>query len=369
MSYRCEPAFAHDRTPKVGVLLVNLGTPDAPTPSALRRYLGEFLADPRVIEIPSFAWRPLLHGVVLRTRPAKSAARYAKIWTKDGSPLAVHTNKQKVLLSGHLGQQLKSLGLPADAVVVEQAMRYGMPSIGAALDRLRAAHCERILVVPLYPQYAASTTGSVFDAVGGHLAHARRVPGLRFVDTYHADAGYIAALAAVINDYWMRHGQPEHLVLSFHGVPRRSLTRGDPYHCYCQATARLLARELGLEAAQWTLAFQSRFGRGRWLEPYTATALAKLGKARLRRVDVFAPGFVADCLETLEELAIDGKRSYQAAGGGDYDVIPCLNEHPRWIAALADLVLANLSGWLAPPRGPDERAATMLRARAQGAAA
>jgi len=369
MAYRPEPAFAHDRTAKVGVLLVNLGTPDAPTPSAVRRYLGEFLADPRVIEIPSLAWRPLLHGVVLRTRPAKSAARYARIWTPDGSPLAVHANKQKVLLSGYLGQRLKSLGLAADGIVVEQAMRYGTPSIGSALERLRGAHCERILVVPLYPQYAASTTGSAIDAVGAHLARARRIPGLRFIDTFHDDPGYIAALAAVVNDYWTRHGQPEHLVLSFHGVPRRSLARGDPYHCYCQATARLLVRELGLEAAQWTLAFQSRFGRGRWLEPYTADVLTKLGKARLRRVDVFAPGFVADCLETLEELAIEGKRIYQAAGGGEYDVLPCLNEHPRWIAALADLVLANLSGWLRQPPGAAEREATLLRARAQGAAA
>jgi len=369
MAYRPEPAFAHDRTAKVGVLLVNLGTPDAPTASAVRRYLGEFLADPRVIEIPSLAWRPLLHGVVLRTRPAKSAARYARIWTPDGSPLAVHANKQKVLLSGYLGQRLKSLGLAADGIVVEQAMRYGTPSIGSALERLRGAHCERILVVPLYPQYAASTTGSAIDAVGAHLARARRIPGLRFIDTFHDDPGYIAALAAVVNDYWTRHGQPEHLVLSFHGVPRRSLARGDPYHCYCQATARLLVRELGLEAAQWTLAFQSRFGRGRWLESYTADVLTKLGKARLRRVDVFAPGFVADCLETLEELAIEGKRIYQAAGGGEYDVLPCLNEHPRWIAALADLVLANLSGWLRQPPGAAEREATLLRARAQGAAA
>ena len=369
MSYRPEPAFAHDRTPKVGVLLVNLGTPDAPTTPAVRRYLAEFLADPRVVEIPALAWRPLLHGVVLRTRPAKSAERYAAIWTKDGSPLAVHTNKQKVLLSGYLGQRLKALGIAADNIVVEYAMRYGAPAIGPAIERLRGAGCERILVIPLYPQYAASTTGSVVDAVAAHLARTRRVPGLRIVDTFHDDAGYIAALAAVVNDYWTKHGQPEHLLLSFHGLPRRSLTRGDPYHCYCQATARLLVRELGLESKQWTLAFQSRFGRGRWLEPYTAATLERLGKAKLRRLDVFAPGFVADCLETLEELAIDGKRIYRAAGGGDYDVIPCLDEHPRWIAALADIAFANLQGWLAPAPSLAEREATLARAKAQGAAA
>jgi ferrochelatase len=367
MAYRPEPPFAHDRAAKVGVLIVNLGTPEAPTPAAVRRYLGEFLTDPRVIEIPSFAWRPLLHGVVLRVRPAKSAARYERIWTKDGSPLAIHTHKQKVLLSGSLGQRMKAQGFDAEGVVVEHAMRYGLPSIGEGIDRLRAAACERILVVPLYPQYSASTTGSVVDAVGAHVATLRRVPGLRVIDTYHDDPGYIAALAALVNEYWMRHGRPEHLVLSFHGLPRRALARGDPYHCYCQVTARLLARELGVEPAQCTIAFQSRFGRGRWLEPATADVLAKLGRQRLRRVDVFAPGFVADCLETLEELAIEGKRTYQAAGGGDCDVLPCLNEHPRFIAALTDLVMANLQGWLAAPPDAAAREATKLRARALGA--
>ncbi|HET9670595.1 MAG TPA: ferrochelatase [Casimicrobiaceae bacterium] len=369
MSYRPEPPFAHDRVAKVGVLIVNLGTPEAPTPAAVRAYLGEFLTDPRVVEIPSFAWRPLLHGVVLRVRPAKSAARYELIWTKDGSPLAIHTRKQKVLLSGALGQRMKAQGFDAEGVVVDQAMRYGRPSIGDGIDRLRAAACERILVVPLYPQYSASTTGSVVDAVGTHLATLRRVPGLRIIDTYHDDPGYVGALAAHVNEYWMRHGRPEHLVLSFHGLPRRALARGDPYHCYCQATARLLARELGVEPSQWTIAFQSRFGRGRWLEPATANVLAKLGGQRLRRVDVFAPGFVADCLETLEELAIEGKRTYQAAGGGDYHVLPCLNEHPRFIAALTDLVMANLHGWLAPRPDAAAREATKLRARALGASA
>ena len=366
---RREPPFAHDRIPRVGVLIVNLGTPQAPTPAAVRTYLAQFLTDPRVVEIPQVAWRPILHGLVLRTRPAKSAARYAAIWTKDGSPLAIHTNKQRVLLSGALGQRLKSIGLPADHVVVEHAMRYGSPAIGAALDRLSGAGCERILVLPLYPQYSASTTASVFDAVSAHLARVRRVPGLRVVDTFHRDPGYLAALAAVVNDYWTKHGRPEHLVLSFHGLPRRALARGDPYHCFCQASARLLARELGLETSQWTIAFQSRFGRGRWLEPQTQAVLSKLGAARARRVDVFAPGFVADCLETLEELAIEGRRIFQAAGGQDYEVIPCLNEHPRWIAALTDLAFANLQGWLEPPPGRDEREQTALRARALGASA
>ncbi len=367
MSYRPEPGFAHDRIARLGVLIVNLGTPAAATPTAVRRYLAEFLTDRRVVEIPPVAWRPLLHGVVLRTRPAKSAARYAAIWTKDGSPLAVHTQKQRVLLAGYLGQRLKTLGLPADHAQVEHAMRYGEPSVGAGLDRLRAGGCDRILVIPLYPQYAASTTGSVGDAVARWLVDVRRVPGVRIVDTFHDDPGYIQALAAAINDYWMRHARPEHLVLSFHGVPRRTLDQGDPYHCFCHATARLLARELGLEASQWTIAFQSRFGRGRWLTPYTSSTLVELGRRKLRRVDVFAPGFVSDCLETLEELGIEGRSEFQSAGGGEYHVIPCLNEHPRWINALADLALANLGGWLQPPRSRDEREASQLRAKALGA--
>ena len=227
--YRAEPPFAHDRVPKIGVLLVNLGTPDAATPVAVRRYLAEFLSDPRVVEIPRLAWTPLLHGVVLRTRPSRSAAKYAAIWTNDGSPLLVHSTKQKVLLSGYLGQRIKNEGLPSDLCAVELGMRYGQPSIAAAFGKLRAANCEKILVLPLYPQYAAGTTASAFDAVSAYFGAMRRVPALRFVDTFHDDAGYIRALARSVNDYWQKQGRPDRLVLSFHGVPRRSLTAGDPY--------------------------------------------------------------------------------------------------------------------------------------------
>lgn len=367
MRYATEPPFAHDRMPKLGVLLINLGTPQAPTRAAVRRYLAEFLSDPRVVEIPALAWRALLHGVVLRTRPAKSAARYAAIWHKDGSPLLVHSQRQKVLLLGYIGQRLKKAGLPSDLCAVELGMRYGTPTIGAALDKLRAASCERILVLPLYPQYAASTTGSAFDAVARHLARARRVPGVRFLDAFHDDPGYIQALARNLNDDWIRNGRPEHLVLSFHGLPQRSLRLGDPYHCHCQATARLLARELGLEATQWTLAFQSRFGRAQWLEPHTAEIIRGLGRRKLRRVDVYCPGFVADCLETLEEIGIKGRKVFVAAGGGELRVVPCLNEHPAWIAALAEIALRELAGWLAPPPDDAARETTRLRARALGA--
>jgi len=367
MRYLDEPSFTHDRMAKVGVLLVNLGTPDAPTSAAVRRFLAEFLTDPRVVEIPSIAWRPVLHGVVLRTRPSKSAARYAAIWHKDGSPLLVHSQRQKVLLMGYLGQRLKKAGLPADLCPVELGMRYGDPPIADAFERLRAAQCERVLVLPLYPQYAASTTGSAMDAIGAHLSRVRRVPGVRFVDGFHDDPGYVQALARNLNDDWVKHGRPDHLVLSFHGLPRRTLKLGDPYHCHCQGTARLLAREAGLEKGRWTLAFQSRFGRAQWLEPYTVDVLRALARKGAGRVDVYCPGFATDCLETLEEIGIEGKRVFLAAGGKELRVVPCLNEHPAWIAALADIALRHLGGWLAPYPGPEAREATQLRARALGA--
>jgi protoporphyrin/coproporphyrin ferrochelatase len=367
MAHAPEAPFAHDRVPRIGILLVNLGTPDAPTPSAVRRYLAQFLIDPRVIEIPPAVWIPILYGIVLVTRPAESARKYHAIWTKDGSPLLVHSIKQKTLLQGYLGQRLKTAGFPSDLCPVEIGMRYGKPSVGEALDRLRAANCEKILVMPLYPQYAASTTASALDAVATHLSHVRRVPGLRFVETFHADPAYIKALAKTVNDYWVKHGHPDRLVLSFHGLPRRTLDRGDPYHCLCQVTARLLAQELGLTPAQWSLAFQSRFGKAAWLTPYTTATLKALGREGVGRVDVFCPGFVADCLETLEEIGIEGRATFVAAGGREFHAIPCLNEQPIWIAALADLVFRNLHGWLAQAPDAQSRETTQLRAKTMGA--
>jgi len=369
MAHAAEPPFAHDRLPRVGVLLVNLGTPDQATPSAVRRYLAQFLSDPRVIEIPPWLWKPILYGVILLVRPAASARKYAAIWTKDGSPLLVHSVKQRSLLLGYLGQRLKSAGFPADQCPVELGMRYGNPSVGAALDRLRAANCERILVVPLYPQYAASKTASAFDAVADHLRHIRRIPGLRLVDTFHADPAYIKALAQNVNDFWVKHGRPDRLLMSFHGLPQRTLDRGDPYHCLCLVTGRLLAQELGLDSGQWTLAFQSRFGRAQWLKPYTSEVLKTLGREGVGRVDVFCPGFVADCLETLEEIGIEARATFLQAGGKEFNTIPCLNEHPQWIAALANLVFRELEGWMAESPGAATREATQLRAKALGASA
>jgi ferrochelatase len=368
MAHAKEPPFTHDRTPRIGVLLINLGTPAAPTPPAVRRYLRQFLSDPRVVEIARWAWLPILHAGVLRVRPARSARRYAKIWTKDGSPLLVHSQRQRTLLLGYLGQRLKTAGFPADLCPVELGMRYGQPSVGAALDKLRASHCEKILVLPAYPQYSASTTASALDAVAAHLQHVRRLPALRFVETFHADTGYIKALAQVVNDYWKKHGRPDKLVVSFHGVPRRTLELGDPYHCFCHVTGRLLARELGLGAEQWTLTFQSRFGRAQWLAPYTSEVLAALGKEGVSRVDVVCPGFVADCLETLEEIGIVGRATFMSAGGKEFHTIPCLNEHPLWIAALADIAFRNLAGWVAQPPDVDARELTQVRAKALGAA-
>jgi ferrochelatase len=364
--------YAHDPTPeraeRIGILLINLGTPDAPTAGAVRRYLAQFLADPRVVELPAVAWRPILHGVVLRVRPAQSAAKYAKIWHEDGSPLLVHSQRQKVLLQGYLGQRLKADGLPADLCAIEIGMRYGNPSIAAALSRLRQAGCVRILALPLYPQYAGGTTGSAFDDVARALAGMRRVPALRFVDGFHADPGYVHALARNLNDDWMREGRPDHLVVSFHGLPVRTIERGDPYQAQCRDTAALLAREAGLEDGQWTLAFQSRFGRARWLEPYTAAVLRDLGKRGVGRVDVYCPGFVSDCLETLEEIGIEGRKTFVDAGGRVLRAVPCLNEHPAWIGALADLARRELSGWLPAAPGAGVRAADRHRRTAPGIA-
>jgi len=364
-----EPAFSHDKATRLGVLLLNLGTPDAPTTSAVRRFLSEFLSDPRVVEIPRVAWVALLHGVILRVRPARSAQRYAAVWTKDGSPLLVHSQRQRALLLGYLGQRLKALGLPSDYVQVELGMCYGEPSTAEALQRLRAGGCDRVLVLPLYPQYAASTTAAALDRVFAAMRRMRRMPALRVVDSYYDDAGYIAALVQSINEYWVKHGRPDKLVLSFHGVPRQTLDRGDPYHCHCQKTGRLVALELGLKPEQFAVTFQSRFGRGEWLKPYTEPTLVALAREGLRRVDVACPGFAADCLETLEEIALEAKTAFLNAGGREFHAIPCLNEHPAWIAALADLALKNLGGWLDSPPDAAARELTQTRAKSLGAAA
>lgn len=335
-----EPPYRHGTLAKTAVLLVNLGTPAAPTVAAVRRYLREFLSDPRVIEMPRALWRPILHGIILRTRPRRSAARYAAIWTPDGSPLMVYTERQAQLLQGLLGERLR---IP---LAVAYAMRYGEPSIDAGLARLKAAGCARLLVLPLYPQYAASTTAGALDRVFAVLQRWRNVPELRAVKHFHDHPAYIRALGDAAREYWRRNGRPDQLLMSFHGVPRFMLDRGDPYHCECQKTARLLAQELQLAEGAWQTAFQSRFGRAKWLQPYTATVLAELARKDARRVDVICPGFVSDCLETLEEIGIEGKAIFLGAGGKEFHLIPCLNDRPGWIEALAEVARDHLGGWV-----------------------
>ena len=347
MVYQTEPAFAHGTPSRTGILLINLGTPEAPTTEAVRPYLKEFLGDPRVVEIPRAIWWLILNGIILNTRPKKTAAKYATIWMPEGSPLRVHTEKQAVLLQGYLGERTKA------PFVVDYAMRYGNPSIASVLHKLKEQNCQRILVVPMYPQYAASSTGTAFDGVYREMLKIRNTPGLRTIRNFHDHSGYIKALANNINDYWMKNGRPEKLVMSFHGLPQFSLDKGDPYHCECHKTGRMLAQELGLKSGQYFLSFQSRFGKAEWLKPYTTTTLKELGKKKTQRVDVVCPGFVADCLETLEEIAMEGKEDFLQAGGGEYHYIPCLNERSDWMHALTDLVMENLHGWLVEPNASE----------------
>lgn len=323
---------------RVGVLLVNLGTPEAPTAPAVRRYLAEFLADRRVVEIPPIAWRPILHGIVLRTRPAKSARKYQSVWLPEGSPLAVWTAKQATLLRGYLGQR----GMPH---AVAHAMRYGEPAVAGTLDALVAARVDRVLVVPLYPQYAASTTASVVDAVMAWAARTRDLPELRFVKDWHVDAGYVTALARQLEAHWLKEGRPDRLVLSYHGLPQRSVDKGDPYQAQCLATSRALEARLKLREGFVVTTFQSRFGRARWLQPYTEPTVQALAREGVGRIDVMCPGFVADCLETLEEIDQEVRAAFMAAGGKEFRYVPCLNDRHEWIAALAALVERHTAGW------------------------
>ncbi|MEK8090252.1 ferrochelatase [Thermithiobacillus plumbiphilus] len=337
-----------EATARTGILLVNLGTPDAPTAPATRRYLKEFLSDPRVVEIPQAVWLPILNGVILNTRPARSAKLYRKIWLPEGSPLLVYSQRQAQKLASVLADG----GTP---VTVELGMRYGNPSIPDAMARLKAAGCDRILVLPLYPQYAASTTASTFDAVSRELTRYRRIPALRMVTRYPDHPGYIDALAASVREHWAAHGKPERLLMSFHGLPKRSIDLGDPYYHECQLTGRLLADALDLPEDGYLITYQSRFGRAEWLQPYTVPTLEAWAKAGIKRVDVICPGFPADCLETLEEIAMGGKESFLAAGGEQFRYIPALNEREDWIAALARIAREELGGWLeASPTGNPE---------------
>jgi protoporphyrin/coproporphyrin ferrochelatase len=341
MRFATEPAYTHGQTsslPATAVLLCNLGTPDEPTAPALRRYLAEFLSDGRVVEIPKLLWWLILHGIILRLRPAKSARKYASVWTTDGSPLRVWTEKQAKLLQGYLGER-------GHHVVVRYAMRYGNPSMASVLDDLKKNGVKNVLVLPLYPQYSGPTTASVCDAVYRWGQSTRQLPEFRFVNHYHDDAGYIAALAKRIQDHWQKEGRGEKLVLSFHGVPERTLMLGDPYHCECLKTARLLGEKLGLSKDQLVVTFQSRFGRAKWLQPYTEPTLIALAQQGIKRVDVACPGFTSDCLETLEEIGMEARDAFLKAGGQTFHHVPCLNDQHEWIAALSNIAIRHLQGW------------------------
>ncbi len=324
----------------VGVLLTNLGTPDAPTPAALRRYLREFLADPRVVDLPRALWLPILYGVILNVRPRRSAALYRKVWTDEGSPLMVAGRRQQTELQA-------ALDAAAPGVFrVELAMRYGAPSIADGLTALTRARCRRVLVLPLYPQYSSTTTASTFDAVAAALRSSRDMPELRFVRDYHDDPAYIAALAASIEEDFARHGQPGRLLMSFHGIPKRYAESGDPYPEACRRTAHLLADRLGLKDEDWVMSFQSRFGREEWMQPYTDETLARLAGEGVNDIAVVCPGFAADCLETLEEIALQNRDVFLGAGGERYRYIPALNDRDDHIRMLAGLVRRHSAGWV-----------------------
>jgi ferrochelatase len=350
--------FHHDQPAQMGVLMVNLGTPDAPDRASVRRYLKEFLWDPRVVEVARPIWWLALNGVILNTRPGRSAKAYQKIWTDQGSPLLVISRQQREALA-----KLLHLRFGCE-VPVALGMRYGRPSIASALEELRNAGVRRILVLPLYPQYSATTTASIFDAVTAELRNWRWLPELRFVNHYHDESTYIGALADSVRRYHDEFGEAEKLLMSFHGIPEEYFHKGDPYYCECQKTARLLADALDLDASRWQLSFQSRLGPKQWLQPYTDHTLAELAKSGVKSVQVMCPGFSADCLETLEEIAMENREIFIEAGGERYEYIPCLNDEAEHIAMLADLVEQHTQGW-----GPvmDEPGEVLRRATALGA--
>ena len=339
-------SFDHEQPARVGVLITNLGTPTAPEKKALRTFLRQFLSDPRVVEIPRLAWWPILHGIILTLRPARSAAAYHEVWTERGSPLMFHTQDQTEALRSSLearhGKQL----------IVDFAMRYGEPSIGQAVQSMLDRGVRKLLVLPLYPQYSGSTTGSTFDALTADLGRRRWLPELRFVNHYCDHPGLIEALANSIRDYREKHGTADRLLFSYHGTPKRCLELGDPYYCQCQKTSRLVAEALGLGESDYAVTFQSRFGKAEWLKPYTDETLKAMPAEGVRSVQVVCPGFSSDCLETLEEIAVENRDYFLTAGGESYSYIPCLNSEPAHIAALTDLVEKQLVGWLQqPPSG------------------
>ena len=336
--YRGTPDYTHGSPARMGVLLVNLGTPDEPTTAAVRRYLAEFLWDPRVIEMPRALWWMILHGIILRTRPSKSAHAYQKVWTPAGSPLLVESRALATALGGRLHEAL------GDRVRVELAMTYGNPSIESALERLRRDDVRRLLLLPMYPQYSSTTTASIFERVTAELSRWRWIPELRVVNQYWEQDAYITALAGSIASQWQTHGR-KHLLFSFHSIPRRYFLAGDPYHCFCHATAQRVAAQLGLAQGEWSLGFQSRFGREEWLKPYVDVLLHDYSHAGPKRVTVVCPGFATDCLETLEEIGMQNREMFLSHGGQAFDYVPCLNSSEPQVRLYEQLVRKHAQGW------------------------
>ena len=333
------PEFKHGTKLKIGVLLSNLGTPDKPQRKELRVYLKEFLSDPRVIETPKLIWQTILNGIILNTRPQKSAKNYQKVWTDEGSPLLVILNKQKKLTE----DLLKKENLEIEFAI---GMRYGNPSIEKGLDELRQKHCNKIIVLPMYPHYCAATTGSTFDAVTNTMQKWRWVPSLRFISTYHDHPHYIKALANSIQQHWDKHGKPDKILFSYHGIPKKYFTKGDPYHCLCSKTTRLVREEMSLSEEFAMTTFQSRFGPEEWLQPYTDKTVEKLAKENTEHLQIIAPGFSSDCLETIEELDGENREIFEEHGGKKFSYIPCLNEQTNHINLIAHLIKNELQGWV-----------------------
>jgi protoporphyrin/coproporphyrin ferrochelatase len=341
MKYIGTENFDHEQQPRVGILLTNLGTPQAPQKRELRTYLKEFLSDPRIVEVPRLLWWFILNGIILNIRPARSAKSYRKVWTEQGSPLLVHTRNQAQALQLAMSERW------GEQVIVDFAMRYGEPAIASAVQGMLERGVRKLLVLPLYPQYSCSTTASTFDALAADFTRRRWLPELRFVTHYHDHPAYIAALTDSIRAHWEHNGRADKLLFSYHGEPRSYLDKGDPYHCECLKTARLLAEALGLTEAEHMTVFQSRFGREEWLQPYTDETLKTLPGQGVKSVQVICPGFSSDCLETLEEIALENRDYFLEAGGERFEYIPCLNNEPGHITALARLAQEQMSGWLA----------------------
>lgn len=359
MKYQGRPDFNHAEQPKLGVLITNLGTPEAPTPRALRTYLAQFLSDPRVVEVPRLLWKVILHGVILRIRPARSAKAYQTVWQEEGSPLMINTKAQRDALAERLAQEF------GEDIEVAFAMRYGKPSIGSAIERLMQSGVRKLVVLPLYPQYSGSTTASTFDDIASDFTQRRWLPDFRFISHYHDYAPYIAAVAEKIKAHWAEHGRCDKLIFSYHGVPKRYLTQGDPYHCECYKTTRLVAEYLGLNKDEYMTTFQSRFGREEWLKPYTDETLKALPQQGVKSVQMVCPGFSSDCLETIEEIGEENREYFIEAGGETYQYIECLNADTAHIDMMAQLVLENMQGWVVSDHA--EAAQVAERAKALGA--